>query len=255
MNPSAAPELPPPPGLSGLGSASLFLDLDGTLASIERRPQDVGPQRWRTELLQRLERRLQGRVAVVSGRTLDEIDRILEGSVTAVAAVHGLVRRCADGRVLRSPPAPALGAVLRRAYELAGGHPGLLVEDKGLSLAIHYRQAPELEAMVAAEASDMARAGGLKLQPGDMVAELCTPGLDKGAALAAFMDEPPFRGSVPVFVGDDQTDEDGFAAADRLGGLGVLVGPGRPTRASRGLAGAPAVRAWLEAAVMEGARP
>jgi trehalose 6-phosphate phosphatase len=254
MNASAAVELPPPPSLSELGSAALFLDLDGTIASIERRPEDVGPERWRTDLLRRLELRLEGRLAVISGRTLEEIDRILEGSVAALAAVHGLVRRRPDGDVLKAPPAPALGAARERATELARAHRGLLIEDKGLSVAIHYRQAPELGPVAIAEASGMARAGGLKLQPGDMVAELCTPGLDKGAALTAFMREPPFSGSLPVFVGDDQTDEDGFAAAEALGGFGVLVGPPRPTRASRGVADAPAVRAWLEAALLEDAR-
>jgi trehalose 6-phosphate phosphatase len=252
--PSSEFELPPPPSLSELGQASLFLDLDGTLASIRRRPQDVGPEPWRTQLLRRLEPRLEGRVAVVSGRTLDEIDRILEGSVTVVAAVHGLVRRCPDGRVLHSPADPSLEAVRARAAELARAHPGLLFEDKGLSVALHYRLAPQLGPLVEAEADRLSREHGLKLQPGDMVAEICTPGMDKGAALGAFMSEPPFAGSRPVFVGDDLTDEDGFAAAKDFGGFGVLVGMDRPTLACRRLDGTAAVRDWLEAAIMEDAR-
>ena len=251
MNPD--PDLPPPPSLVELGRAALFLDLDGTIASIRPRPQEVGPEPWRTALLGRLQRRLEGRLAVVSGRSLEEVDRILEGTVVAVAAVHGLVRRRADGEVLRARPHPAMIRVREEARELARAHPGLLIEDKGLSLAIHYRQAPGLAGLVDARAGRIAEAGGLKLQPGDMVMEICTPGFDKGAALAAFMAEPPFAGAQPVFAGDDLTDEDGFAAARRLGGFGVLVGPARATGASRRLDGAPAVRSWLEAAVMQGA--
>ena len=244
-----------PPRLADLGRIALFLDLDGTLASIEPRPDDVGPEAWRTALLKRLQAKLDGRLAVISGRTLEEVDRILEGAVIAVAAVHGLVRRRTDGSVLRADGHPALANARRQAADLAQAHPGILVEDKGLSLAIHYRLAPELAAQMTSEAEQIAGGSGLKLQRGDMVAELCTPGLDKGAAVAAFMTEPPFAGAAPVFVGDDLTDEDGFDAAETLGGMGVLVGPDRLTRASRRLAGAASVRAWLEAAVMEDAQP
>jgi trehalose 6-phosphate phosphatase len=88
-----------------------------------------------------------------------------------------------------------------------------------------------------------------------MVAEICTPGLDKGSAVTAFMREAPFADATPVFVGDDLTDEDGFGAAEGMGGIGILVGQERPTRASRRLPAASAVRAWLEAAVMEDAGP
>jgi trehalose 6-phosphate phosphatase len=248
--------LPPPPRLFELDRAALFLDLDGALADIEPRPEDVGPEPWRAPVLRRLERKLGGRLAVVSGRSLEEIDRILEGSVRAVAAVHGLVRRRADGQVLRAREHPAMAMARDRIAELQRRHPALLVEDKGLGVALHYRRAPGLEPLVRAQSQEIARSAGLRLQPGDMVAEICTPGLDKGSAVAAFMREAPFAGATPVFVGDDLTDEDGFRAAEGMGGIGVLVGPGRPTGASRRLPGAFAVRAWLEeAAVMEGAGP
>ena len=247
--------LPPPPRLSDVGRAALFLDLDGAMATIERRPEDVGPEPWRTAVLGRLDEKLDGRLAVVSGRSLEEIDRILEGGVRAVAAVHGLVRRRRDGQVLRANEHPAMAQARRRVEALVRNHPELLVEDKGLSLAVHYRAAPRLAPLVEAESEAIARTSGLKLQPGAMVAEICTPGLDKGAAVAAFMAETPFAGSTPVFVGDDLTDEDGFRVAEAMGGFGVLVGPERPTRASRRLAGVPAVRGWLEAAVMEDAGP
>ncbi len=241
-----------PPGPWTAGRTALFLDLDGTLAAIEARPQDVGPQPWRSRLLVRLRERLQGRLAIVSGRTLQEVDRILDGAAPAVAAVHGLVRRRADGGMA---PAPALAdmAGARRALDrMADSQPGLLLEDKGVAIALHYRSAPAQGPAVRAEAARITEAFGLKLQLGDMVAEVRAPGPDKGAAVRAFMAEPPFAGGVPMFLGDDLTDEDGFAAVLDLGGVGVLVGPPRPTAASRRLPGVDAVRAWLEAGLLQG---
>lgn len=248
----AEPDLPPPGPWTAEGTA-LFLDLDGTLAPIERRPQDVRPEPWRSRLLQRLWLRLDGRLAVVSGRTLAEVDRILDGAAPAVAAVHGLVRRRADGTILMAAPHPALGACKAAFSALAAEKPGLILEDKGLSIALHYRLAPSFGAAVAATAERLSRAHGLRLQPGDMVSELLTPGLGKGGAVRAFMAEPPFEGALPIFMGDDLTDEDGFAAARALGGYGVLAGPPRATRASCRLPGVEAVRAWLEGGLERGA--
>ncbi len=242
-----AKDLPAPPPLAALDCAALFLDLDGTLAAIQARPEDVGPEPWRTRLLQRLQVRLHGRVAVVSGRSLEDVDRILEGAARAVAAVHGLVRRRPDGMVMLAPPDPALADARARAFLFAGRHQGVRLEDKTLGVAMHYREAPALEDQVRKLATAIARDHGLKLQLGHMVAEICTPGFDKGMAVTSFMGEPPFAGSIPLFVGDDLTDEDGFRAAQAHGGLGVLVGPPRATEARRRLPDIEAVRAWLEA--------
>lgn len=245
MTPDGGP-LPAPSPLEAIASAALFLDLDGTLASIEPRPEDVRPEPWRTALVRRLQQRLDGRLAVVTGRSLEDVDRILEGAVTAVAAVHGLVRRRADGSVIRAPPHPDLRWARGTLEALAAARPGLYLEDKGLSVALHYRQAPDFADAAVAEAARLASEYGLKLQLGDMVAEVCTPGYDKGAALRAFMLERPFERGTPVFVGDDLTDENGFEAARALGGVGVLVGAARPTAADLRLEGVPEVRAWLE---------
>lgn len=244
-------DLPAPPALSSTDQVALFLDLDGTLAAIEPRPQDVKPEQWRSGLLRRLLAHLDGRVAVVSGRTLEDIDRIIEGAVAPVAAVHGLIRRRADGAVMRPLPHPQLGRARIQATAFALKHPGVELEDKVLSLALHYRRAPELAETVKQAAETMARSNGQSLQLGDMVAEIRTPGFDKGSAVEAFMNEPPFQGAVPIFVGDDLTDEDGFHAAQSLGGLGVLAGPPRPTEARYRLADVAAVRRWLEGAIAE----
>ena len=245
---SLANILPSPRPLR-LAETALFLDLDGTLAPIVARPQDVAPDTRRTHLLEGLADRLHGRLAVISGRTLDDVDHILEGCVPCVAAVHGLVRRDAQGRVTQAPAHPAVGHAAAALRAFAARDPGLLVEDKGgLSVALHYRQAGQQADAARACARQLAQDTGLALQDGDMVAELRTPGPRKGDSLRAFMGEPQFAGARPVFMGDDLTDEDGFAAAEALGGFGVLVGPARPTGARFRLDDVNAALAWLEAA-------
>ncbi len=248
-----AADLPAPPTLD-LSGAALFLDLDGTLAPIAATPDAVWPDPRRTQLLIRLQTALGGRLAMVSGRSMADIDRIVEGGVTAVAAVHGLVRREADGSVHESTPHPGLALAARRLAAFAAERPGLLVEDKRLSLALHYRQAPERAAEVRKLARVLAVETGLTLQHGAMVEELRTPGPDKGDSLCAFLNRAPFKGARPIFVGDDHTDEHGFRAAQSLGGMGIQVGPRRPTEARFALAGVDAVLDWLEASLPKAAQ-
>jgi trehalose 6-phosphate phosphatase len=237
-----------PPALE-LTRTALFLDLDGTLAGIEPHPGAVGPDPRRNSLLVRLSRALDGRLAVVSGRAIEDIDRILGGQIAAVAAVHGLDRRTASGERVSTEPPRGMGEARAAAASALAGRPGVLIEDKGLAFAIHYRSAPELAAEACDLAGRLASAFGLELQPGSMVVELRAPGHDKGDAVEAFMAEPPFQGRAPVFVGDDLTDEDGFEAAARLGGFGVLVGRQRRTAARFRLGGVEEVLGWLAAAL------
>jgi trehalose 6-phosphate phosphatase len=239
--------LPSPPPLKA-GEAALFLDLDGTLAPIAARPQDVRPDSRRNSLLERLARRLDGRLAVVSGRTLADVDRILEGCVNAVAAVHGLIRRDAQGGLHETPAHPRVAAATEGFRAFATRDAGLFVEDKHLSVALHFRLAPAEAAAARACARALAEQTGLTLQSGDMVTELRTPGASKGDSVRTFMTEPPFAGALPVFVGDDATDEDGFGASLAMGGQGVMVGFPRPTRAVFRLPDVEAALVWLEAA-------
>lgn len=239
--------LPAPKPLR-LAETALFLDLDGTLAPIAARPQDVRPDTRRTRLLEQLTERLDGRLAVVTGRTLDDVDRILEGRIASVAAIHGLVRRDRDGRLHEPRPHPGLGEATTALRTFSTRDSGLIVEEKGPSVALHFRLARHHAAAARALARRLAQSTGLSLQDGDMVVELRTPGATKGDAMRAFLASEPFAGAQPVFVGDDITDEHGFEEAARLGGFGVLVGAPRHTQARFRLAGVEEVMAWLEAA-------
>ena len=246
---TSAQPLPSPP--SRLIRPAFFLDLDGVLAPLAATPDAVGPDPRRTAMLARLAERMAGRVAIVSGRPLSEIDRITDGAAGAASGVHGLERRDAAGALQHRAPNPALPEATLALRAFAEPRPGLIVEDKRGAVALHFRQAPDQAADATALAHSLAATHGLALQPGSMVVELKTPGADKGVAVAAFMAEAPFAGATPVMVGDDLTDEDGFRAAERLGGFGVLVGGPRDTAARYGLADVNAVLAWLETVEQE----
>ena len=241
-----AETLPAPPATME-GRLALFLDMDGVLAPMAPTPQAVVADPRRTAVLARLDRALGGRLAIVSGRTLSEIDRIAEGSTPSAAGVHGLERRRRDGGVERPAPSAGVAEALVAFRAFAADRPGVLVEDKAISAGLHFRQSPDSGAAAMTLARGISERTGLTLQPGHMVVELRTPGSDKGGAVAAFMAEPPFAGATPVMLGDDLTDEAGFRAAEALGGFGVLVGPYRATAARYGLRDVPEVMDWLEA--------
>jgi len=240
-----AVQLPKPPAL--LRRPALFLDLDGVLAPLAPTPDAVIPDARRTAVLKSLAERLGGRVAIVSGRTIAEIDRIAETALTPASGVHGLERRRADGSLTRAAANPAVRDAVAAFERFAETRPGTIVEDKAVSAGLHFRGAPGEAGAAEALAEQLADETGLTLQAGHLVIELKTPGTDKGTALTAFMAEAPFKGSTPVMLGDDLTDEDGFRAAAALGGFGVLVGPPRETAACCGLPDVDAVLAWLEA--------
>ncbi len=246
----ARPLLPPPP--VHLRCPALFLDMDGVLAPLAETPDAVGPDPQRTAVLKAVAGRLGGRVAIISGRTIAEIDRIAEASTASASGVHGLERRRADGSLHRTEAAPAVRDAVEAFERFARSRPGVIVEDKAVSAGLHYRGAPAEAAEALALAGRLADRTGLAIQTGNLVVELKTPGSSKGTALKDFMREAPFAGAVPIMLGDDLTDEDGFRAAVELGGFGVLVGPPRETAATFGLSGVPDVLAWL-AAVEESA--
>jgi trehalose 6-phosphate phosphatase len=240
-----------PPPLVGAGDA-LFLDLDGTIAPIETAPALVGPSGRRRRLIQTLADKLDGALAVLTGRSMEDVDRILELPPCAVSAVHGLVRRGTDGVVTEVPPAPGIAAARDWLQPLVLDQPGVFLEDKRHALAVHYRQAAPLREAIIEACERIAAQTGLAVQHGNMVCELRTPGPDKGDALDAFMNAPPFAGRRPIMVGDDLTDEHAFSAATKLNGFGVLVGPPRATAAQHRLETVDAVLDWLGRSLGEG---
>lgn len=237
---------PPPPAL--LEGAALFLDFDGTLVELAETPDAIRVPPALGPLLERLRVRLGGRLAIVSGRALADLERHLPCSGVAVAGSHGLELRLADGTSLPLSAPAGLDEARAEVDGFAAGRDDLIVEGKPLGVALHYRRAPGSEAAVLALMEGIARRRGLRLQRGKMVAELRAPGADKGDALKALMREPRFAGARPLFVGDDLTDEHAFAAAAALGGAGILVGPARESAARYRLASVKAVADWLEAA-------
>lgn len=238
------PRLPPPPSLPD--DASLFLDLDGTIVPLAPRPEMIVVDEALRDLLIGLGRRLDGRLAMVSGRALDNLDSHLELPALAAAGSHGLERRGADGQEERAQRTPEVAAASREIDSLAG-RCGVVAEHKPAGAAVHYRERPEVEAAVTAEVANIGQRHGLEVQHGSMVRELRLPGGDKGDAVRAFMDEQPFAKGVPIVLGDDLTDESAFEAARGLGGFGILVGDPRQSAARYGLPSVDAVREWLAA--------
>lgn len=232
-----------------LAEPAVFVDLDGTLVEIVAQPHLVQVPHWLPPLLSDAAARLDGALALISGRPIRELDEILNVSHLAAAGLHGLESRRSDGSITRSPT-PAIPDWVRRDLdELCGPRPGLLLEDKTQSIAVHFRQAPDQVDRVRENlvriCEDLGEA--FVLQPGKMVCELRPRGTNKGTAIRDFMRAPPFAGRVPVFIGDDVTDEDGFGVVNSLGGYSVRVGnDGYSTLARYSLRNVDAVHDWLD---------
>jgi len=214
--------LPPP-----ADNWALFLDFDGTLVEIAETPEAIAVPEDLPAVLAMASASLGGALAVISGRRLADIDRFLRHTVTAVAGLHGLERRGADGSVHHvALPEAALNDARARLATFVAAHPGVLLEDKGGSVALHYRQAPAHGPACVSLTEELAAASGgrLAVQRGKMVSELRTAGRDKGDAVRDFMAEPPFAGRRLVFAGDDVTDEAAFAVANGEDGISIRVG-------------------------------
>ncbi|WP_156840351.1 trehalose-phosphatase [Novosphingobium aquimarinum] len=240
-------DLPRPSPIATGEMIALFLDFDGTLVEIADHPESIHVADGLPAMLEALSTSLDGRMAIVSGRALSDLDRFLGPVAVAMAGSHGGEFREAGARDAIPLAKPLPAAVLENLQALAKAHGDLLVEAKPFSAAIHYRTNPSAcEALLEATQA-MAAANGLKLKHGKMVIELVMPGSDKGTAVRRFMDLPGFKNTRPVFAGDDVTDEDAFKAVAPYGGGGILVGPMRETAAVWRLESVAAVHAWLGA--------
>jgi trehalose 6-phosphate phosphatase len=237
-------KLPPPPAISP-GSTALFLDFDGTLADLAPQPEAVTVADGLVPLLQALSGHVDGALAIVSGRRLSDLDGFLQPIKFPCAAEHGAERRLADGELIGMAP-PDLRHAIEAASALALRHDALRVEIKHAAVALHYRHAPELE-MLCREimAAAVSASTGVELLSGKYVFEIKPAGVSKGTAIATFMRQAPFAGRVPLFAGDDVTDEAGFSAVQALGGFGIKVGEGE-TVAHYCCPSPAALRQWLQ---------
>jgi trehalose 6-phosphate phosphatase len=227
---------------------AFFLDIDGTLLDIAPTPKSVHTAKADCKLVAALYDKADGALALVSGRSLAMIDELFSPLRLPAAGQHGVERRDARGRVHHPRvSSDVLGHAADTIRAFAERHSGLVFENKGYSMALHYRLAPHLAGAAHAVVREAARAlgEGVEVQRGKMVAELKPAGHDKGRAIAAFMREKPFSRRVPVFLGDDLTDEHGFRLVQELGGHAVKVGSGQTVARWR-LANPAAARAWLQ---------
>ncbi|MCO5091813.1 trehalose-phosphatase [Bosea sp. (in: a-proteobacteria)] len=217
---------------------ALLLDFDGTLVEIAPSPEDVHLDRRVAPALAALRASLGGALALVSGRPIGFLDSVLAPHRFDIAGLHGAQIRI-DGEIRALAEAPAdMRAALSDLVRFANSHVGIIVEDKRLSIALHWRLAPALEsealALMRAVAARMGPA--MRLQEGKSVAELVPAEASKGSAIARLMASPAYAGRRPVFIGDDITDEDGFQAVNAMGGLSVRIGGDRESRAACRLA-------------------
>jgi trehalose 6-phosphate phosphatase len=229
-------------------NVALFLDLDGTVFDIAPSPTDVSTPPGLTATLRRLQQALGGAVAILTGRQIGEVDRLLAPLQLTAAGVHGGEIRLepeADIEVASaSVPQPLRDAVAR----LAQSTPGLLMEHKGISVALHYRAVPDLERVLEAELRTLldAHESQLVLSHGRRVFELTPRSSTKGTALARLMEQSRFRGRRPVMIGDDMPDEAALDAAARLGGLGLKVKGEHFAGTATHFSGPADVRRWLD---------
>lgn len=242
----------PAPPLDLLENASLFLDFDGTLVEIADRPDAVRADTRLACVLSGLVERLDGRLAVISGRPATQVCELIAADV-AIVGSHGMEFVGKTGQVALPPRPGALDQVIEAMRRLAAQRQGIVVENKPLGAALHFRQCPSAGPECVELATDLAARHDLYLQPGKMMVEVRAAGGDKGTAVRTLMREPDMAGTRPVFMGDDLTDEPGFVVAAELGGAGILIGEERPTAARYRLEGVEASLAWLEAASAEAA--
>jgi trehalose 6-phosphate phosphatase len=234
---------------------ALFLDVDGTLLDLAPTPDAVCVPVDLVGALARAESRLSGALALVSGRRIEDIDRLFKPLRLGASGVHGAqIRLRPDAAVEAVPAAVQLPASLELAVRRAiRRFPALLVENKGFSLAVHYRSVPlaadwlreTLQELILATPS-----WGLELLDAHFAFELKRPSFNKGKSIARFLQAAPFRGRPPMFVGDDATDEAGFAEVIARGGRAYSIGERRP--GAIGYFESPrTVRAWLKALSMD----
>jgi trehalose 6-phosphate phosphatase len=233
----------PPPSLEWC----LFLDVDGTLVELTETPFETHVDAELKTLLHEVAERLGGAVALVSGRSIEYLDALFAPLPLPAAGLHGVERRKASGVMHGASFVDSQLDPARAAFKLlVQTYPGTLLEEKGRTVAMHFRMAPEAEPSVRKAVYAVAAQLGTNyhVQEGNMMLEIKPRGFTKAAAIKAFLQEPPFSGRKPVFAGDDLTDQDGFKTVEEHGGISIAVGD--RVHGQYCVENPAAVRRWLE---------
>lgn len=235
-------------------TSALFLDVDGTLLDIREHPGDVVADHSLIDLLGHSARRVSGALCLITGRALDDVDRIFAPALFPTAGAHGAEIRLPDGRRADPPEVRFPDAAFTRLNKFADSHAGLLLEKKHGGASLHYRKAPQLAEACLDEVREILSEIGddFRLIAGKMVFEIAPGSHDKGKAIATFMEYSPFAGRQPIFLGDDVTDEDGFKVVNASGGISILVGEREDTEARFRLPDVESVRTWLRSSFLAG---
>jgi trehalose 6-phosphate phosphatase len=221
--------------------------VDGTILDLAKTPGEVVVDHRVLSLLEAVRDACTGALALVSGRSIADLDTLFEPLTFPAAGLHGAERRGVEGVILTSKPGRPLDEARAALVRWSAAHPGTLIEDKGAAIAVHYRLAPHFGAEAHREAAAITQrlAPDYVLQEGKQVIEIKPAGASKAEAIRQFMREPPFANRVPVFLGDDATDEDGLEAVRTMGGYAITVGPRESRHAGWRLEDPAAVRDWL----------
>ena len=228
---------------------AFFLDVDGTLLELVEHPELVRSTPRIKSIVHHLQLVTEGAVALVSGRSINTLDSIFLPLVLPIAGLHGLERRDAEGGLhIDVVTAKPLDEVRERLANFNKAYPGTLIEDKGVTIALHYRNAPDAKDAAEKCMEEVLQELGshFEIKRGKMVLEVRPSGDNKGSAIAEYMREVPFKGRLPVFIGDDVTDEDGFDMVNRLGGYSIRVGDDGDSNAQYRITNVETVLQWLE---------
>lgn len=227
---------------------ALFLDVDGTILHLRDTPDGVEVGEHLLTIVESILQRLHGAVALVSGRSIENLDSLFAPRRLPAAGLHGLQRRSADGTLHEVEEPTALDALRPALLKLASTSTKVILEDKGHALAIHYRLEPERGEEIKHTVEELASpfSSELHVMHGKMVTEIKSGLADKGSAIGAFMAEAPFENRTPVFIGDDTTDEDGFRYVNSINGYSVRVGDAEGSAARYNLPEVDDVIAWLQ---------
>lgn len=228
---------------------ALFLDVDGTLLELAPTPESVYVSERLKSLLVELSERLEGALALISGRTIADLDYLFAPLRFCASGIHGAERRHSSGRVIRAPIANSdqLADAEEELEAFTRAHEGLLLEDKSFALALHYRLAPHLESTAREKMLAVVQQLGPSyvLQPGKRVFEIRPAAFTKGSAIRSFLSEPPFLERTPIYLGDDLTDEHAFEAVNALNGISIRVGEHAATHAKFRIPTIAQVHQWL----------